>query len=261
MRRLLAAMALATLVPDLAGCPLVTAILQRPGAATEGFQARLLELSDHLQAMFFDTGVQREKAAADADRALEMWMDLYVDHYLTPPPGFQDIPRWQEIMDSVAGPLQRIGRYAREGKALEGHHQLRLLQDSLTEFYGALPTRKAAGLGPVVHTLETLQFIRGGGRNATLERRARLRLLADRFTEWRAGPGKSAPQDSVASFAQDLQALLDLSEQREAAIADGAKALLERTDELVRAGVAGQWRVRLEDPVPETSSAPDHLAH
>jgi hypothetical protein len=125
MRTTLTALALALLVPGLGACPLVTAILKRPGAAADSFQARLLALSDHLQAMFFDTGLQRQKAAADADRALEMWMDLYMDHYLDPPPAFRDLPRWKELMDSVAGPLQRIGRFAQEGKALEGHHQLR----------------------------------------------------------------------------------------------------------------------------------------
>lgn len=248
MRPVLAALALVFLTPGLSSCPLVTAILQRPGAAADSFQARLLALSDHLQAMFFDTGVQRDKAAADADKALEMWMDLYMDHYLDPPPAFRKLARWKELMDSVAGPLQRIGRFAQEGKALEGHHQLRLLQDSLTEFYGEPPARKAAGLGPVIHTLETLHFIRGDEQAATRERRARLRLLADRFATWRRGPGKTARAEAVAAFARDVEALLNVPEDQGEAIATGAKALLARTEALVRAGVAGQWRVRMNSP-------------
>jgi hypothetical protein len=97
-----------------------------------------------------------------------------------------------------------------------------------------------------MHTLETLHFIRGGGQSATRERRARLRLLADRFRTWRAGPGKQAPPKAVASFSTDLEALLELPEEHGEAIATGAKALLDRTQELVRVGVAGQWRVRME---------------
>ena len=65
----------------------------------------------------------------------------------------------------------------------------------------------------------------------------------------------------MASFAGDLEALLALSEDQGEAIAIGAKALLERTEGLVRAGVAGQWRVRMHTPAPETSPSPEHLAH
>jgi hypothetical protein len=171
-------------VGQVAACPIVTGILTRPGFQPDSFPSRLLEISQALDKMFNDPGYDRLAARRNSAKALQVWMDLYLGYYLAPPDEFKKRPRWRELLDSVTGPLRRIQSYAQEENYLQGHRQVRLLQDTLTEFYGEPPARKAAHLGPVVHTLETLAFIPGHGSPETRERLARLSLLRDRFHLW-----------------------------------------------------------------------------
>jgi hypothetical protein len=229
---------------------MVTGILQRPGVSAESFQAKLLEISDMMQGMFYDTGYDREAARKNSTRALTLWMDLYLKYYLKPPESFRNHPRWREVMDSVTGPLRRIQTYAREDDFIRGHHQLRVLQDSLTEFYGEPALRKAVDLGPIFHTLETLQYIAGEGSSAARERRARLRLLRDRFHRWMTRwNDQEAARRAFQPFIKGLAGLeAAVRAERAEEVPQRSQALLGATRSLVSQALALEWKLSTVKP-------------
>lgn len=232
----------------LGACPVVTGILDRPEAPPESFEARLLEISDLLQGMFYDTGYDRQAARVNSEKAMAMWMELYLRYYLTPPENFRDHPRWREVMDSVTGPLRRIQRYAQEEAFFRGHHQLRVLQDCMTEFYGPPPPRRAASLGPVFHTLETLQYIPGENPEEARERRARLRLLRDRYDDWLARwPDQEKASRRFQGFTRELEGLeLAVAGEKTEEIPRLVQRLLAATRPMIRQALALEFDPRAE---------------
>lgn len=227
----------------LGACPLVTSVLGGADAAEGSFPRRLKEISDLMQGMFYDTGYDREAAKVNSSRALELWMEIYLQFYLRPPEEFRQMARWQDVMDSMTGPIRRIRTYARQEDYYRGHHQLRVLQDSFTEFYGDPLPKKAARLGPVWHTIETLQFIEGSGPDVIRERAARTRLLRDRYDTWLAGfPARAAGDPKVVAFAAALKALEAAAEGGDEAVARAAvETVATRAGDLTEAALALQW--------------------
>lgn len=243
------------------GCPLVTQILTQPGAAEKSFQAKLLEVSDLLQGMFYDTGFDQESAKANSSKALDKWMELYLEYYLAPPGQFAKHPHWAELMDSMTGPIQRVRKFAHEGNFPMGHVQLKVLQDMFTEFYGDPPKRhKIGGLNAVLHTLESLRYSVGEGAKIERERVARLTLLRGRYQIWREKqPKKLLQRTRIRRFESALDAALTAAKDPpKGGSAPQLLTLLRRAKRLGGETLAAYWG-RPEVPLSEEEKK-DQLA-
>lgn len=236
------------------------------GKDLDPFATKMRELSLRLNGCIgpLEAGVA-DRAAQHVSSSLQLWMELYVDHYLDPPPSFRQDPHWRSLMDSVAGPLRAMRTFSRQGKWQRAHDQLELAQECLAEFYDGWEPARAARLGAVLHTLDTLARVHAVDKTSREQIRARLTLLAARIQDWKGRV--PANVSGVAGLAPVMQA-----RQRalEAVAAKDDAATLAALKSLVAAGkelkAQAEWAAlglpprQPSGPASETTTAPQSPA-